>query len=118
MTELEKLKAMLDQANIPYETNDDVIIKNPKYKICRVVYPSLQNTVCSAIQGYGTYGWQANLIEIQGLAQYEESNEILGWLSAEDVFDRIQNHWKSKGNYIEPYKDKLTFETEGKEYER
>lgn len=94
--EIEKLKIMLDKANIPYEINDDIMVINPKYKIYRVAYPSIQDIVCSAVQGYCTYGYEANLIEIQGLAQYEESDEVLGWLTAEDVFDRIYNHWLKK----------------------
>ena len=98
MKELDRLKEMLDKANIPYETCDEDLDYFGHKRICRVHYPQNSPFVCSAIQGYGTYGNEENLIEIMGLLTEEEKelDNVVGHLTAEEVFQRIKNHWDTK----------------------
>ena len=46
----------------------------------------------SAIEGYGTYGYEDDKIEIMGLLtpEEEEYNSVAGWLTADEVFQRIR----------------------------
>ena len=46
----------------------------------------------SAIEGFGSYGYADDLIEIMGLLTPEESenDSVKGWLTAEEVFKRIK----------------------------
>lgn len=99
MKELDVLKSMLDEAKIPYEINDSPKLVNfPECTINRIAYPSIDNRVCSAIQGYGTYGNEENLIEIMGLLTDEEKelDYVVGHLTAKEVFERIKKHWEAK----------------------
>ena len=52
--------------------------------------------VCSVIQGTCTYGGLENKLEIMGLLTEEEAenDSVCGWLTAEDVFQRIKAHWE------------------------
>lgn len=87
---------MLDKANIPYENNNSPEIKGyPELMIYRIAYPKVRDRVCSAIQGYGIYGNEENLIEIMGLLTDEEKkhDEVVGYLTAEEVFKRISKHY-------------------------
>lgn len=95
-----ELKRMLDSNGIPYDYYDSRDVKFggicPKIQIS---YPNNgNNRVCSVIQGYGTYGSEENNLEIMGLIDPErdESNpdSVKGWLSAEEVFNRISKHWQ------------------------
>ena len=61
----------------------------------RIAYPNDEKTVCSAIEHNGSYGREADKIEIMGLMT-EEENEcdgVVGWLTAEEVFNRIKKHY-------------------------
>jgi len=59
-----------------------------------IVYKPDGERLVSAIEGYGTYGESADRIEIMGLAAPDEDDPT-GWLTAENVFARIQ-HWREK----------------------
>ena len=63
-----------------------------------IAYPNRENLVCSVIEHDGSYGREADKIEIMGLLTDEESkyDEVVGWLTAEDVFERIKAHYESK----------------------
>lgn len=100
-TEIFKLKGMLEKANIPFDWRDGThifeCIGEEKYQI---EYPCTYRDgerECSIIQGYGTYGAEQNLLEIMGLLTPEESEQdsVCGWLSAENVFERIKKHWEA-----------------------
>lgn len=100
-TEIFKLKAMLENAKIPFEFADRTMfgIKyTEKYQIGYPVIPPDDRCICSAIEGCGTYGQYENLIEIFGLLTKEEEmqDEVAGYLTAEDVFKRIKNDYDSK----------------------
>ena len=87
-TEILKLDKMLTDANIPH-TLDRVF---DGWQIC---YPNNDGRVADAIQHFGSYGNTENLLEIMGLVKPEEtSNSVLGHLTAEDVFNRISEHYK------------------------
>lgn len=63
-------------------------------------YPSLKEKerVSDAVCHEGSYGRHDGLLEMMGLLTEEESEEdsVLGWLTAEQVFERWQKHWLEK----------------------
>ena len=93
MIEIEKLANMLKCAGIPFERDDDPRSMPPYYKMRRIKYPSKADEVCSVIEGYGSYGYNADKLEIRGLLKPGEGNDVVGWLTAEDVFARIKEHY-------------------------
>lgn len=122
-TEIFKLKEMLELAEIPYlfidKYKEEKILmnKNNYFKMLEQyqiliyddirdmmhegeLYPILEEEkrVISIIQGYGTYGSNVDLLEIMGLLTEEEEKEgsVVGYLSAENVFDRIEKYYKNK----------------------
>lgn len=110
--EIFKLKKMLEEANIPFDwvenwgwdkkTLEELRNIAPdlieRYQICYPVF-DCDYRILSAIQGFGTYGANQDLIEIMGLLSHEEEkhNDVIGYLTAKDVFNRIKNHWDKKG---------------------
>ena len=105
--EIFKLKVMLDKANIPYEFLDRSFIdynkhelQYPFYQI--IVYEPNQEDIeepirlISVIQGYGTYGENKDLLEIQGLLTNKERklDGVAGYLSASNVFKRIKKNYR------------------------
>lgn len=105
-TEFDKLVKMLDEAEIPYERDDDDP-NHDYYKrtgikpIRRIIYGGCPEKrvlcICSIICGHGTYGGDEGLLEIMGLLtpEEEEKDDVAGWLTAEDVFNRIKDHYDS-----------------------
>jgi hypothetical protein len=87
-TEILKLDKMLTDANIPH-TLDRFF---DGWQIC---YPNNDGRVADAIQHFGSYGNTENLLEIMGLLtpEEEEHDSVLGHLTAEDVFNRIIEHY-------------------------
>lgn len=112
MKEMQKLKAMLEDANIPFEVTEDLDLgdyfgKNQKI-VDHIYYPN-QNTFweqyesnnvencCSVVCKYGTYGYDEGLLEMLGLDTFEEYVDVRGWLTADNVFNRIkQNYFKER----------------------
>lgn len=100
-TEIFKLKGMLERAEIPFEFSDR------SYDGCggreyfyQIRYPKAEiNAICSVIQCGFSYGGNEDKLEIMGLLTDEERerDSVAGWLTAEDVFERIKNHYKSNG---------------------
>ena len=87
--EILKLKDMLMAKKIPFE-------EYQRNNGLQITYPS-KEFVCSAIEFDGSYGSVYDLIEIMGLVSENESEDsVLGWLSAEEVFRRIESHWKAQ----------------------
>lgn len=88
MLEIERLDAMLKEAGIPFERANGNNFK-------RIKYPSNDDyNELSIIQGHYSYGGDENLLETMG-----EYGIIEGWLTAEQVFERIKHHYeRSKGN--------------------
>ena len=103
--EIFKLKVMLDDKKIPYEFLDRSLVMDnslykPFYQI--IVYdPTLDLEedirIISVIQGYGTYGENLDLLEIQGCLTKKEEKEdsVKGFLTAKNVYKRIlKNYFK------------------------
>lgn len=93
-TEMNKLIEMLNNANIPFELTTDVFDNENN----QVWYPSQKNRVCDVICHQGSYGGEKGLLEIMGLLTEEEAecDDVVGYLTAENVFNRIKNHYETK----------------------
>ena len=99
-TEIFKLREMLELAEIPFYFYDRSI-KDPQFIegtsfLCRCwdsfqieCYNEKGERYISVIEGYGSFGQSANMLEIMGLLKKDESPPVQGWLSAEEVFNRI-----------------------------
>ena len=86
--EIFRLKEMLKTENIPF------LFRN-LYDGFQVLYPTNENRICSVIEHQGSYGHNQDLLEIMGLLIDGETNDdVLGYLTAEDVFNRIYKHYK------------------------
>ena len=89
-----KLDSMLTKAGIPHTCK----------KIMdgwQVIYPEPgENRIADAIEHFGSYGNEEDLIEIMGLLTPEEleNDRVLGYLTAENVFKRIKSHWEGSAN--------------------
>ena len=57
-----------------------------------------EKRIISIVQGYGTYGEEDDLLEIMGLLTEEEEkiDDVTGYLTSEDVFNRIVKYFKNK----------------------
>lgn len=93
--EILRLKEMLTQHKIPFDFSEF----HGGYHIC---YPSENNVICSVIEHDGSYGREEDKLEIQGLLTEQELEEtddtVLGYLTAEDVFARINKHFENLTN--------------------
>ena len=98
--EIIKLKEMLENANIPFDffrwlENDDL----PKDYLDTMdgyvlKYPNRgSGEVCSVIEHGGSYGHKDDKLEIMGLTG---TDDVEGWLSAKEVFNRIKKHYESE----------------------
>lgn len=92
--EIFRLKEMLESAKIPF-------IFSELHGGYHIVYPAYDGKrICSVIEHDRSHGREKDLLEIMGLMTKEELEEtqdnVLGYLPAEDVFQRIKNHWEGK----------------------
>lgn len=89
-TEILKLDKMLTEANVPHTLNRFL-------DGWQVVYSVNEKRIADAIQHCGSYGNSANLLEIMGLltAEEEQYDSVKGWLTAEDVFNRMSKHYNA-----------------------
>lgn len=88
-TEMSKLEQLLQEAEIPYRI--EYIWGTPSVRY----YGHGEELICDAICHSGGYGHEEGLLEIMGLTRNGDSVE--GWLTSEEVFDRISEDW-NKGN--------------------
>jgi len=89
--ELVKLASLLTNAKIPFEFNS---IFDEDDQIC---YPSYDNRICDAVCHKISYGHEKGLLEIMGLVDEEVVGDTVeGWLTAEEVFKRIEADYKSR----------------------
>lgn len=88
-TEINRLHKMLTKAEIPHTFQ-------PAFDGFQIRYEHLGQLVCSAISHCYSYGGSKNKIEIMGLLTAEEAecDSVVGYLSADDVFNRIFQHWQ------------------------
>lgn len=99
-TEIFKLKDMLETANIPFKYTDRSFqindYKNTMHQI--ECHNSTGERYISIIQGNYTIGYAQDLLEIMGLLKDDEIDEyqreysVVGYLTAEEVFKRIQDY--------------------------
>lgn len=90
--EIFKLKDMLESAKIPFNFSE-------LHGGYHIVQPEDGGKcICSVIEHDFSYGREKDLLEIQGLMNKEELEEtqdtVLGYLTAENVFQRIKKHWR------------------------
>lgn len=90
---IKKLSEMLTAANIPYELTTDAE-SNPNNQLW---YPNYNYAVMDAICHKYSYGGKEGLIEIMGLLTEEEAeyDDVIGYLTPENVFERIARHYHS-----------------------
>ena len=91
-TEIIRLHEMLTASNIPHTFGE----------LCdgyHITYPLGENWVCSVIERVGSYGSKFDLLEIMGLLTREEAEDdfVVGFLTAEDVYNRISTHYEIEG---------------------
>lgn len=89
--EIKKLHAMLDDENIPHTFEKFM----DGWQLC---YPRKGGgCVMDAIEHFGSYGKDEDLLEIMGLLTEEEEqhDSVAGWLTARNVFDRIKSHYEA-----------------------
>lgn len=99
--EIVKLHEMLLEAGIEHTWNDRNPPGYPKQITSSqeidfgwqiIVYRPNGRRLVSVIEGYGTYGNEVDRLEIMGLLTPEEEEtygEVRGYLTADDVFERI-----------------------------
>jgi hypothetical protein len=97
--EIFRLKEMLEDAGIPFEFEDRSILQADfqSYQIGFPVINPMHEMVCSVTQGFGTYGADVDKLEIMGLLTEKELaiDSVRGWLTAENVFNRIEAYYKA-----------------------
>ena len=93
MKEILRLKEMLEKENIPFEFTDYKEMEG-----CHIAYPKYDETKkgvikcdISVIQHKYSYGNDVNLLEMWEMSK----DDVEGYLSAEDVFERIKNHYEA-----------------------
>lgn len=116
MLEILKLKQMLEEANIPFTWNDDVFGWKDRPEAFKRINPELANAyqivvysksncrLCDAIHNSTSYGNKEGLLEIMGGLTEEENEdtEVLGWLTAEEVFKRFKYCYENNTSvYVE-----------------
>lgn len=101
-TEILKLHKLLIDANIPHTL--DRFLDG-----WQIVYPNTKSRVADAIQHYGSYGNEKNLLEIMGLLTpiEAESDSVLGCLTAEDVFNRMREHYTAHNHVRKTNYDRI-----------
>jgi hypothetical protein len=93
-TEIHKLKDMLNEAEISFG-----FYFRATFEGYQILYPDVYDScspVCSVIQHKYSYGHEEDLLELSGLLTREEMDndeDVIGWLTAENVFGRIKEHW-------------------------
>lgn len=90
-TEILKLNEMLTKAEIPHTINR-------LFDGWQVIYCYNGERIADAIEHFGSYGNKENLLEIKGCLTPEEEkvNSVLGYLTAEEVFERFLKDYKKR----------------------
>ena len=95
--EIIKLNKMLTEANIPHTIKRLM----DGWQVCYPVDVVHDNCVMDAIEHFRSYGHEHDELEIMGLLtpKEEEDKPVLGYLTAEDVFERIRKHYSGEWQY-------------------
>ena len=106
--EIFKLEGMLKAAGIPF-----VYHRQPDMCGFQLCYPEDgDGRVCSIILHSGSYGRGEGLLEIMGLLKPDEEqcDDVAGYLTADDVFERIKAHHDGKwSEYYKAHEPKKTW---------
>jgi hypothetical protein len=91
--EILNLANMLKQENIPFECRE----LYGGYQVGYPVLPPSDAVVCDAIEHAFSYGYSSDRLELRGLLtpDEEEEDSVVGFLTAQEVFDRIKSHYES-----------------------
>lgn len=92
--EIHLLDKLLSEAEIPHTMKRFF----DGWQVC---YPcDGSGRIMDAIEHYGSYGKDEDLLEIMGLLTPEEEqvDNVLGHLSAQEVFNRIEGHYRGIAN--------------------
>lgn len=87
--EIFRLNEMLTEKEIPH-----VIRK--RIDGWQIIYPEIgDEQVMDAVEHFGSRGNESDLLDIMGLLtpDEEEYDSVVGYLTAKDVFTRIEKHW-------------------------
>ena len=99
-TEIYKLVDMLDKAEIKYKFLEYPERDGFAYEHyhLQVFNPNTQERIISVIEGDRSFGGNKNLLEIMGCLTPEEAEHdcVKGYLTAEEVFNRINNALKQE----------------------
>ena len=93
--EMEKLAKLLDEANVPYEVNWLFGTK-------QIIYPNEAHHICDAVCHPYSYGSDRGLLEIMGLVGDDTGDDVEGYLTAEEVAERIIKHFNENKSVILP----------------
>ncbi len=92
--EIMKLALRLKEMDVPFEFF--AIDESHKHGF-QILYPNAKSRVCSVIENDYSYGHEKDLLEIKGLVTDEEQSlvddDVLGYLTADDVYKRIKKHY-------------------------
>jgi hypothetical protein len=88
MKEIFRLKEMLEKENIPF-----VFIEREEVKGYQIFKTRMGEIIFSVVQHKYSYGNDVNLLEMWDMSK----DDVEGYLSAEDVFERIKEHYKAGG---------------------
>lgn len=86
--EMLKLIQMLTICGIPFEMR-----KHPAGTNYQVFYPSIVAQVCDVVCEDFTYGGTEGLLETMGLVDESVGDDVEGWLTAEEMFIKIRDHY-------------------------
>ena len=102
--EIFRLKEMLEEANIPFEWDDNNFMNSDGYKI--IIDSKDGIYLCDCIENIVSYGNKEDKLEIMGGLTEEESenDSVLGWLTAEEVFKRFKYCYE---NNTSEYKERI-----------
>lgn len=89
MSELDKLSEYLTENHYNFERKDD---NNPIWnRHSIIVYDDNGEYLWDAICHRGSYGYEKGLLEIMGtIVSYDAGDSVEGWLTAQDVIDRLE----------------------------
>ena len=92
MIEIKRLHKMLDEANIPHTFTEDMFRNYSLYPSYQIVIEKDGIRLCDVVYFNGSYGYGEGLLEIMGGLTEEEKeyDEILGCLTADEVFKRFK----------------------------
>ena len=91
-----KLLMMLSESDIPFEIKYWKDSKMFGKNVVQIFYPSIDNRICDVICHKFSFGYDKGLLEIMGLVSKDCYDDVEGYLTAEEVFNRISNHYYNK----------------------